>query len=107
MKAAQVGHANGGRTYLLDTSAFRALPAGQLATASGIARLMVSPFCFWELLTHLEEDEQFLRIKGNLMKFRHVAVLDDPRAAIEREIVRPGDSVHERVEDSDVVYATL
>lgn len=94
-------------TYLLDTSAFRALSVARLRAAAQVGRLVVSPFCFWELLTHLEDGGEFARVKGNLMKVRHVEVLDDPRAAIEREIVRPGDSVHERAQDSDVIYATL
>ena len=93
--------------YFLDTSALRALSFARLRAASRVAGLLVSPFCFWELLTHLEDEGQFDRIKSHLMKFRHVQVLDDPRAVIERALVRPGDTVHERVEDSDVIYATL
>lgn len=103
-----MGQENCARTYLLDTSAFRALSVAQLtAAASRDARLVVSPFCFWELLTHLEDDGEFARVRGNLMKFRHVQAVDDPRASIEREIVGPDDSVHERVEDSDLIYGTL
>ena len=49
-------------TYLLDTSAFRALSAARLRAASRIARLVVSPFCFWDLLTHLEDDREFARV---------------------------------------------
>jgi hypothetical protein len=94
-------------TYLLDTSAFRALSAAQLKAASQEASLLVSPFCFWELLTHLEESSQFSRVKGNLMKFRHVQVLDDPRAWVERGVVLPNDEVHERLRDDELVYATL
>jgi hypothetical protein len=94
-------------TYLLDTSAFRALSAAQLKAASQEASLLVSPFCFWELLTHLEESGQFSRVKGNLMKFRHVQVLDDPRAWVERGVVLPSDEVHERLRDDELLYATL
>ena len=93
--------------YLFDTSALRALSFARLTAASRVAHLAVSPFCLSELLTHLEDEGQFDRVKSHLMKFRHVQVLDDPRAAIERATVRPGDSVHERIEDSDVIYATL
>jgi hypothetical protein len=94
-------------TYLLDTSAFRALSAAQLEAASQESSLLVSPFCFWELLTHLEDSGQFARVKGNLMKFRHIRVLDDPRAWVERSVVLPGDAVHENVPDDELVYATL
>lgn len=55
------------RSYILDTSAFRAISAATLAAASQEACLLVSPFCFWELLTHLEDEGQFDRVKGNLM----------------------------------------
>jgi hypothetical protein len=94
-------------TYLLDTSAFRALSAAQLEAASQESSLLVSPFCFWELLTHLEDSGQFARVKGNLMKFRHIRVLDDPRAWVERSVVLPSDPVHENVPDDELVYATL
>ena len=95
------------RSCLLDTSSFRSIPAAQLAAAGSSVHLSASPFCFWELLTHLEDEGQFERIKGNLMKFRHVRVLDDPWASIERGLVREGDAVHQRPEDGDLAYATL
>ena len=95
------------RSYILDTSAFRAISAATLAAASQEARLLVSPFCFWELLTHLEDEGQFDRVKGNLMKFRHVSVLDDPWASVERDVVLPSDAVLERPEDCEIVYAIL
>jgi hypothetical protein len=62
-------------SVLLDTSAFRALATSQLEASSQFAGLYVSPFCFWELWTHLEDDDQFQRVKGNLMKFRYVTIL--------------------------------
>jgi len=95
------------RTYLLDTSAFRALSLSTLETISQGARLLVSPFCVWELLTHLEDEGQFRRVKGNLMKFSQVQVLDDPQALVEREFVRQSDSVHEKLEDLELIYPML
>lgn len=95
------------RTYLLDTSAFRALPAARLAVVSQSMRLLVSPFCFWELLTHLEDEGQFGRVKGNLMKFQHVSVLDDPWASVEHDVVRLRDGVHDRLNDCELIYAML
>lgn len=95
------------RSYLLDTSAFRTVPAARLAAASQGMRLFVSPFCFWEILTHLEDEGQFDRVKGNLIKFWHVSVLDDPWVSVERDVVLPGDDVHERPDDCELVYATL
>jgi hypothetical protein len=95
------------RSYILDTSAFRAISRSTLASASQNIRLLVSPFCFWELLTHLEDEGQFDRVKGNLMKFRHVSVLDDPWASVERGVVLPRDELRERPEDDEIIYATL
>jgi hypothetical protein len=95
------------RSYILDTSAFRAISGATLAAASQKTHLLVSPFCFWELLTHLEDEGQFDRVKGNLMKFRYVSVLDDPWASVEREVVLQGDKVLESPEDYDIIYATL
>lgn len=68
--------------------------------------MLVSPFCFWELMSHLDEPHQFHRVKGNLMKFRHVQVLDDPEAESLAEVgvasVPKG-----RVSDEDVICASL
>ena len=94
-------------SFLLDTSAFKALRTCQLEAASRSVSVYASPFCFWELLTHLEDDEQFRRVKGNLMKFRHVAVLDDPHAEVYRLVFPSSDKVHTRVRDGDLVYAAL
>jgi hypothetical protein len=95
------------RSYIFDTSAFRAIPAATLEAASHKAHLVVSPFCFWELLTHLEDDGQFDRVKGNLMKFRHMSVLDDPWASDESNVVLPDDDVLKRPDDSGLIYAIL
>ena len=95
------------RSYLLDTSAFRGISAAKLAAVSCSAQLVASPFCFWELLTHLEDEGEFERIKGNLMKFRHVQILDDPWVSVERGLVLGSDAVLQRPEDSELVYATL
>ncbi len=94
-------------SVLLDTSAFQALATSRLEAASKYASLYVSPFCFWELLTHLEDDERFRRVKGNLMKFRHVVVLDDPHAVVYRLVLRSSDKVHTRMRDGDLVCAAL
>ena len=95
------------RSYLLDTSAFRGIGAAKLAASRTAVQLYASPFCFWELLTHLEDEGQFERIKGNLMKFRHVQILDDPWVSVERGLVLESDAVHQRPEDSELAYATL
>ena len=89
-----------------------ALPACRLESASQSFRLYVSPFCFWELLTHLEDvharkGERFREIKGTLMKFRYVEVLDDPIAEVYRLVFRSSDNVHGKVNDGDLIYAAL
>jgi hypothetical protein len=94
-------------SFLLDTSAFKALSASRLEAASQSASLCVSPFCFWELLEHLEDNNKFHRVKGNLMKFRHVVVLDDPHAEVCRLVLPLSDNVHSRVRDGDLVNAAL
>ena len=93
--------------YLLDTSALRALPFSGLAAATRHTSVFVSPFCVWELFSHLEDAGDFERVKAHLMKLRHVTVLDDPNTTIERLVVRSSDEVHQRVSDTDIIYATL
>ena len=55
----------------------------------------------------MEEPGRFKRVKGNLIKFRYVEILDDPSAAIEREVTLKHDAVHDRPEDGDLIYASL
>ena len=94
--------------YFLDTSAFRAIPATKLAAFAPRERLWVSPFCFWELLKHLDNDEGFARVKGRLMKFRYVSVLDhDPWASGALRVVSSDDPVHKRPTDSSLIYGML
>ena len=94
--------------YFLDTSAFRAIPATKLATFTPRERPWVSPFCFWELLKHLDDDEGFARVKGRLMKFPYVSVLDhDPWASVALRVVSSDDPVHKRPTDSSLIYGIL
>jgi hypothetical protein len=69
--------------------------------------MLVSPFCFWELLTHLEEPDKFTYYKSHLMKLRYAEVLDDPDTSVERLVVRSTDDVHQRATDKDIIYAAL
>jgi len=92
--------------YLLDTSAFRALASDTLVRLAAERPLLVSPFCFWEILSHLDEPDQFRRVKGNLMKFRHVRVLDDPEAISLAELGATS-LLGARVSDDDLIYACL
>ncbi len=92
--------------YLLDTSAFKALASDRLGRLAAERPLLVSPFCFWEIASHLDEPDQFPRVKGNLMKFRHVYVLNDPEAIALAELSatslrRP------RVSDDELIYVSL
>lgn len=92
--------------YLLDTSAFRAIATDTLVRLAKERPLLVSPFCFWEIVSHLDDAEQFRRVKGNLMKFRHVDVLDDPETVSLAEIGATS-LLEGRVPDEDVIYASL
>jgi len=92
--------------YLLDTSAFRAIGTNRLRQLAAVGSLFVSPFCFWEVVSHLDEPDQFRRMKGNLMKFRHVKVLDDPEAE-SLGAVGGHELLKSRVPDEDVVYGAL
>jgi hypothetical protein len=70
---------------LLDTSAFVAVPRNLLETRrSAGARVVVSPFGIWEVLTHLDEGV-WERARGRALKALCVEIADDPRAVFERE----------------------
>ena len=92
--------------YLLDTSAFRALASDTLGRLAAERPLLASPFCFWEIASHLDEPDQFPRVKGNLMKFCHVCILDDPEAIALAEL-RATPLCRPRVPDNELIYAAL
>jgi hypothetical protein len=94
--------------YLLDTSAFRSLPGWVLQNLSGQGQsFFASPYCFWEIISHLNEPGQFDYYKGNLMKFRYVQVLNDPQAELETPLLVEDRDLQERVPDSDLIEAAL
>lgn len=86
----------------MDTSAFRALPSSVLQKHT----FYTSPYCFWELLTHLDEG-QFNRHKGQLMKFEYVYLLNDPRAEIEVPLLLNNSQLQDRVSDAELIPAAL
>jgi len=69
--------------------------------------LYASPYVFWELLSHLDEKEDFERYKGRLMKFKFVGVLDDPRAEFETPLLANDFEIQGRVPDTDLIEAAL
>ena len=95
------------QSFLLDTSAFRSLSKEALELVSNYHALYTSPFCFWELLTHLDEYKDFERAKGQFMKFTHIQVLDDPYAAVESPWLLENTELKDRPPDEDLIYATL
>jgi len=88
--------------YLLDTSAFCALPSRILQEHTFYA----SPYCFWELLTHLDEGS-FDQYKGQLMKFKYAHILNDPRAEIEVPLLIDDNQLQDRVSDEELIAAAL
>jgi hypothetical protein len=67
---------------LLDTSAFISLSSDELEQYNlRKLKIMISPYTFWELLCHLDED--WFRNKGQICKCSNVKILDDPQAIID------------------------
>lgn len=95
------------RTYLLDTSAVRCASGQSLGERSQSAELFASPFCFWEIASHLGDRGDFNRIKANLMKFRHVELLREPTASVEQDLALAQVGVEDSLETPDVIYAML
>jgi hypothetical protein len=94
-------------TYLLDTNAIRSATCRRLAEKAQEHELLASPFAFWEIALHLGDPEDFGRIKANLMKFRHVELLQDSTSEAEREIPLSPIDIENTLETPDVVYAML
>jgi hypothetical protein len=89
-----------GIEYLLDTSIFRGLSKVAFSSIPKTMSLIASPYCFWELLCHLDEAEAFPKFKSRMMRFKKVWVLD--RAW--RELETPPEDY---VSDNDVIDAAL
>ena len=93
------------RTALLDTSAFKSLSGVSLATAREAGwQLTTSPWCFFELLCHLDEEDDFAKAKGNLMKLREVEIVDKP---LDRAVAERVKSAEPRIWSSNLAYAAL
>ena len=94
-----------GKTVLLDTSAFKDLPKGKwVQAARGGFQLTASPYCFWELLCHLDEEPDFKKAKGRLIKFHGVKIVDKP---FDRALVKNKPDAEKKVWSSDLIYAAL
>ncbi len=95
------------QSFLLDTSAFRSLSGKTLEEVSQNHSLYTSSYCFWELLTHLDEHKNFERAEGQFIKFKHVQVLDDPYAAVQTPLLREDLELQSRSSDDELIYAFL
>jgi hypothetical protein len=91
--------------YLLDTSIFRGLSAAKFYSIPKSITLVASPYCFWELLPHLDEPEEFIGFKRRMMRFKKVWVLD--RAWKEFETRSNASEMDDRLCDNDIIDATL
>ncbi|MFP4028472.1 MAG: hypothetical protein ACLFWL_11835 [Candidatus Brocadiia bacterium] len=67
-------------SFLLDTSAFRAISRKNLVNWSERCRISISPVTFYELIRHLDEGGEchFRRYRGQVLKCRQVKILEDP-----------------------------
>ena len=70
-------------TYILDTSAIRALSREKLQALAKLQSVGVSPVTFYELMCHLDETDEkkdFGRQRGQVLKCGLVPMLPDPFA---------------------------
>lgn len=92
---------------MLDTSAIRSISSKLLQAMARQKPIYVSPYCFWEILCHLDENEKFSRFKDLLMKFKYVEVLDNPYTLFKTSFLPEDLDLQARVTEDDVIYATL
>ena len=102
-------------SYIFDTSAIRGTSGSVLEKAAGRHDLRMSPWSFWELVCHLDEslkkvvdeEERFRRQRGQVLKCRHLGVLDEPFAE-HAVVVGAGGLVNEtRFDDRLIVEQIL
>ena len=87
---------------LLETSAFRSLSVKELEQYNHKSLVMISPYTFWELLCHLE-DEDWPFYKKLLCKCSKIIILDDPRAIIETELKYNVKRLNHRLPDNHLI----
>ena len=91
---------------LLDTSAFKSLSSDELKQCNlEKLKIMISPYTFWELLCHSDED--WIQYKGNIYKCSRVQILDDPRAIIETDLKYQIDRLINRLPDNELIPGVL
>lgn len=87
---------------LLDTSTFRSLSVKELEQYNSEEfKIMISPYTFWELLCHLEED--WSQYRNQIIKCLKVKILDDPRAIIETELQYKVERLNNRLPDNKLI----
>ena len=91
---------------LLDTSSFISISSDELEQYnSENFKIMISPYTFWELLCHL--DENWIRKKGQINKCSRIKILDDPQAIIETELQLTVDRLINRLPDNQLIPSIL
>jgi len=87
---------------LLETSALISLSTPELEKyVSECPEITISPYTFWELLYHLDED--WSKKKGQICKCSRVKILDDPRAVNEIDLQYRVERLNNRVPDSRLI----
>lgn len=93
---------------LLDTSTFISLSKDKLEKYnSGNFKIMISPYTFFELLYHLDEQPKWEKSKGKMRKCSSVEILDDPFAIIETELHYQKQQIEDRLPDSQLIPEIL
>lgn len=93
---------------LFDTSALRSLSWENLKRLSDKGcDLFISPFSFWEILCHLDEEQKFDRFKIELIKFKHFTILDDPFGITAKYTKLHKSVMQDRVEDHELIQGTI
>ncbi len=96
------------RTYLFDTSAFRSISYEILKKLCSInLHLYASSYCFWEIITHIDEEDKFRYIKSNLMKFQYIKVLDDAYGTLKKQVLINDKELQEQITDKEIILSAL
>lgn len=93
--------------YLLDTNAVRGigLRGFKKLYGQGHVEIYSSPFNFWEILSHLEED--FQCFKRHLLKFKYTKVLDDPKRTTQLVLFPRESGRVNKVPDHQIIQRVL
>jgi hypothetical protein len=92
---------------LFDTSSIRGISYSNLQALNKKGYKLKAPsYCFWEMFSHIDEDE-FEKCKSQLMKLEYVELIDDAYGQLKKRILTEDQKIQKQVSDKEIIMGLL